>query len=168
MKLIKKYPLATFFIGAFIISWLIWGIGIASTRGWINFKVSPDALLGIGAIGPFIAALIIIGTTSGSVGLREYVKRIVKWKVGIKWILIAVFSFVIGIFVQSILYTWTYNSSGGSILMAMLLHGGFNTATMGGGEQVIMYLGGFFFLAAILVVIFARPANLSYSGKYTI
>lgn len=52
--------------------------------------------------------------------------------------------------------------------MVMLLHGGLNTATMGGGEQVIMYLGGFFFLAAILVVIFANPANLSYSGKYTI
>jgi membrane protease YdiL (CAAX protease family) len=74
-----------------------------------------------------------------------------------------------GFIPSSIAFTWLYNSTGGSILMAMLLHGTLNAATAAGIDpNISMIVGGVGVLVSVLVVIFARPANLSRAGKHTI
>jgi membrane protease YdiL (CAAX protease family) len=71
-SVVKRYPLATFFILTYIFSW--WGY-----------------LVGLGQIplGPVVAALIVVPLTSGKAGLKEWASRIVRWRVGLKWYAVA-------------------------------------------------------------------------------
>lgn len=87
---LKRHPLVAYFVSAFIISWLIWGIlGVAPAQGWLDAQFQPDVVLGLGAFGPMLAALIVTGASGGAPALRELVGRILRWRVGIKWFLIA-------------------------------------------------------------------------------
>lgn len=92
MSWMKRHPLVTYFVLAFVISWLVWGIlGVAPMRGWLDVQIQPDVLLGLGASGPILAAFIVTGITGGGVGTRELVGRIFRWRVGIRWFLTALF-----------------------------------------------------------------------------
>jgi membrane protease YdiL (CAAX protease family) len=71
-SVVKRYPLATFFILTYIFSW--WGY-----------------LTGLGQwpAGPLMAALIVVPVTGGKTGLKEWASRIMRWRVGLKWYAIA-------------------------------------------------------------------------------
>ena len=265
---LKRHSLVAYFVLAFVITWLIWGLMIASAQGIINI---PFNWWHLGAFGPLVAALIVTGITGEGAGVRELAGRMLRWRVGIKWILVTllgpvalfalavvilrlsggvwpdisqhmgypelgwvgawllfallamgeepgwrgfalprlqahrnalsaalilgalwalwhlpIFFFhpgmmqiletsavggiiwVIGILTMSILFTWLYNSARGSILMAVLAHGGLNTATLGGGEGIAVLVGAFILIAAVIIVVVFRPANLSRSARQTL
>lgn len=86
----KQHPLATYFILANGISWIIWSPLVLSSLGIRNVPVLPYHHF-FGAFGPILAAIIVTGISSGKRGLRELLGRIVRWRVGIKWHLIALF-----------------------------------------------------------------------------
>jgi membrane protease YdiL (CAAX protease family) len=71
-SVVKRYPLATFFVLTYIFSW--WGY-----------------LIGLGQwpLGPMMAALIVVPLTGGRAGLKEWASRIVRWRVGVRWYAIA-------------------------------------------------------------------------------
>lgn len=75
LNLIRKQPLIFFILLTIIISWLPW---ITGNQGFFVF-------------GPSIAGVITIALVSGKEGLRELMQRTFKWKVGLKWWLIALF-----------------------------------------------------------------------------
>ncbi len=85
MSWIKRQSLVSYFVLAFVISWLIWGLMIASAQGIIKIPFNWWIL---GAFGPLVAALIVTGITGGKAGVRELVGRMFRWRVGIKWILV--------------------------------------------------------------------------------
>lgn len=70
----------------------------------------------------------------------------------------------------AILLTWLYNSSGGSLLIAMLFHGSINVVfnSQVATGTTVNAMGALVIVWAVLVVIFAGTANLSRSGKHTI
>jgi uncharacterized protein len=80
--------------------------------------------------------------------------------------------FVGGVFALSVITTWVYNSTGGSLLMVVLLHATFNlpiTLTIddlgtGGRVPSLLYFG-LLAVAAIVVVIWAGPEHLSRKRK---
>ena len=77
-SLIKRYPFASFVILTYLFSWwpsllYVWGI-------------SP---IGVAAFGPFIAALVVLAVTEGKPGLKTLLRRIVHWRVGWQWYLVA-------------------------------------------------------------------------------
>lgn len=72
-SVVKRYPLATFFILTYIFSW--WGY-------LIGFGQWP--------LGPLMAALIVVPITGGKAGLKEWASRIVRWRVGLQWYAIAI------------------------------------------------------------------------------
>jgi len=81
-------------------------------------------------------------------------------------------AFVVSAFALSVILTWVYNSTGGSLLLVVLLHATVNLPQtlviddLGSGATVpLMLYWGLMVLAAIVVVIWAGPEHLSRKRK---
>jgi membrane protease YdiL (CAAX protease family) len=46
-------------------------------------------------LGPFLGALVVTRATEGGAGVRRLLKRTVQWRVGLRWYLAAIFSFLL-------------------------------------------------------------------------
>src|SRR5512137_2031128 len=88
----KRYPLLAFFILMFAISWAIWlplalapdfFLRLLKRPGWLAFVVV------LGGFGPCFAALAVTGATEGIEGLRKLFGRLLIWRVGWMWYLVA-------------------------------------------------------------------------------
>lgn len=86
----KRHPLFLFFFLAFALSWPIMIIDVLGSQGVFNFRVPVPVLLLMG-YGPTIAALIVTGLLEGKSGIRLLLWRLLRWRVGIQWFLIAIF-----------------------------------------------------------------------------
>jgi membrane protease YdiL (CAAX protease family) len=71
----KRHPLLYFFPLAFLLSWYPWVIALA--RGLGHSGPNP--------LGVFLAALIVTGVAFGWSGLKEFLGRLVRWRVGVQW-----------------------------------------------------------------------------------
>lgn len=65
-------PLALFFLLAYAISWAAWTIPI------------------VPSLGPMLAAVIVAGVTAGPARLRSLLSGLARWRVGLRWWLVAV------------------------------------------------------------------------------
>ncbi len=74
----KAHRLTVFFGLAYLLSWYPWVLALLRGR-----TSGPNPL------GPLVAGLLVTAVISGRAGLREYLGRIVRWRVGAKWYLIA-------------------------------------------------------------------------------
>ncbi len=88
---VKEHPLITYFVLAYAISWAIVAPLIASAQGLIDVPV-PFALHYLNDYGPLLAAVITAGIANGTEGLRDLFRRMVRWRVGLSWMLVAAFS----------------------------------------------------------------------------
>jgi membrane protease YdiL (CAAX protease family) len=76
--LVRRHPLIAFFVLAYLLTWWIYPL----------LKFSP--LLGIfGLFGPALAAIIMAAVTGGKPGVKALLSRVVQWRVGLPWYLIA-------------------------------------------------------------------------------
>lgn len=76
--MVRKHPLIAFFVLAYLLTWWIYPL----------LKFSP--LLGIfGLFGPALAAMIMAAITGGKTGLKALLSRVVRWRVGLPWYVIA-------------------------------------------------------------------------------
>ena len=79
---IKRYPQATF--------WLIaWSTGFFA---FIMNAKYPDGPWMFFLYGTFLGGALVTGIAEGRSGLKEYFSRIVRWRVGIQWYAIALFT----------------------------------------------------------------------------
>ena len=76
--LVKRHPLATFFILAYALSWWAW---ILYALG-----VFPNP---IASFGPFLAAIVVLALTEGKAGLIGLFRRMVRWRVAPGWYAVA-------------------------------------------------------------------------------
>lgn len=86
---IRRYPLPTFFILAYALSWMIEIPLALQTRGIVR-EVFPFSIHYLAGYGPLLSALIVTGISGGSEGLRELWERISRWRVKPGWWLVAV------------------------------------------------------------------------------
>jgi membrane protease YdiL (CAAX protease family) len=109
MKTIKTYPLTSFFILAFTITWTLQltGIVLASQQGMtlsnetnflhfidlLKMKLPPEQVLAYVlftlGMGPLISAVLVTSITEGKDGLKKLWQQCTKWKVNVKWYLAA-------------------------------------------------------------------------------
>ena len=75
MSLMRRYPLAAFFVLAYALAWWI----------WILYAFGITFLGPIFALGPFLAAIIVTALTRGAAGLKALLSRMVRWRVGLGW-----------------------------------------------------------------------------------
>jgi uncharacterized protein len=81
MTFIKRHALAIYFALAYGIAWLTWGSQIAEARGWLAWSL-PES---IAFLGVSLAALTTTALANGRAGLKEYLRRFVRWRVGAPW-----------------------------------------------------------------------------------
>lgn len=92
----RKYPVAWFYILAFGISWLGMISMVLASRGIAPFYRPYFLVLFIFyAIGPALAAVIVSQVTHGKKGVQGLNKDLNRWRVGLVWYIIAVFSPVV-------------------------------------------------------------------------
>lgn len=81
--LIRRRPVVTFFALAYALSWAWYlplaarGAVVRAGEGW------PTHLPGL--LGPALAAVIVTGIVDGRGGLRDLVRRVVRWRIGRRW-----------------------------------------------------------------------------------
>ena len=88
---VKEHPIITYFILAYAISWIIVAPLVASAQGFIDVSV-PFALHYLNDYAPLSAAIITAAIANGTGGLRELFQRMIKWRAGLGWVLVAAFS----------------------------------------------------------------------------
>src|SRR5919112_5755986 len=74
MSLVKRHPLITFFVLAYALSWWPWLL--------YAFGLYPAP---IASFGPFLAALVVLAITQGKSGIGGLLRRMVRWRVGLRW-----------------------------------------------------------------------------------
>jgi uncharacterized protein len=78
MGLIRRYPLISFFVLACALSW------------WPSILYALDLLpQPIAGFGPFLAAIVVLAITRGRTGVVGLVRRMVRWRVGLRWYAVA-------------------------------------------------------------------------------
>jgi membrane protease YdiL (CAAX protease family) len=87
---IKKRPLLSFYLSAFLITWLAWLPQAAYSRNLFPFD-SPLFYF-IGGIGPMLAAYLVLRVEHGSEAITLLFAPFLKWNVSIIWYAIAVFT----------------------------------------------------------------------------
>lgn len=101
---IKINPLIAYFTLTYAISWAIWSPIFAAAQGWVNWDV-PYALYYFGSFGPMLAALIVTMLTEGGPGLRDLLRRIVKWRLELRYYAFAILV-PFGLFALAYLLNW--------------------------------------------------------------
>jgi uncharacterized protein len=88
--LLARHPLVFYFLIAFAFSWLMFLPGVLTYYGVLNISPSIFGLLGIaGLLGPFLSGFVMTAVTEGGAGVRRWLRRIVRWRVGLPWYLFA-------------------------------------------------------------------------------
>jgi len=83
----KAYSLLIFFTFSFLISWMVWVPAYLDSYNLISFKINPILSGSLGAIGPSLSALITIVVFEGKIGFQDLFKRLLTWRVGLRWYL---------------------------------------------------------------------------------
>ncbi|SDD96633.1 CPBP family intramembrane glutamic endopeptidase [Auraticoccus monumenti] len=96
--LIRRRPLATFFVLANLLSWLAWTPYILSQNGLGLWDYRFPEVLGSSQLsgvlpgaylGPIFSAFLVTALADGRPGLRHWVGRLLRWKVSWKWYAVA-------------------------------------------------------------------------------
>ncbi len=89
---IKRFPLFSFFLLAYALTWVIEVPMMLAARGVIDLHL-PAWLEAMAAFGPFLAAVIVLGL--GSSGTRELLASLLRWRIAPLWWLVTLLSPVV-------------------------------------------------------------------------
>lgn len=89
--LIVRYPLGSFFVLAYAITWTLASPNLLVARGFADLPFT-HVLEVAAAFGPFASALIVLGLTQGRAGINRLFMSLTRWRVAPAWLLFAVLS----------------------------------------------------------------------------
>ena len=82
---LKTYPIPSFFLLTFFFAWGVW----LPAGLWAPAYLVPLTL--VGAWAPTAAAMVLTAVSEGKPGIRAYLARILRWRIGLGWYLAALF-----------------------------------------------------------------------------
>ncbi len=84
LNLLKRNPVPAFFVLTFLIAWSLWiPLGV--------FAPGNILLTLPGAWAPTLSAIFLIWLSEGWGGIREFLKKVLRWRVGFRWYLVVLF-----------------------------------------------------------------------------
>src|SRR5215208_6162757 len=96
----RRHPLILFFVLAYAYSWAVWAPAVLLSRG--SSEPQTSALLHLaGGLGPMASAFVVTALAGGYAGIRELLGRVVRWRVGVGWWIVAVVGPVILFFIAA-------------------------------------------------------------------
>ena len=97
-RLVVRHPLAAFLVMLYAIAWTVFLPVVLQARGLLALPVDLsegiafDAVTSLASIlGVALPAFIVTAATGGKAGMRELLRRCLRWRVGIVWYLAALF-----------------------------------------------------------------------------
>jgi membrane protease YdiL (CAAX protease family) len=78
LSAVRRHPVVTFFALSYALSWWPWIL--------YAFDLSPQPIVGFG---PFLAAVLMLAITSGKTSIVRLLRRMVQWRVGLRWYAVA-------------------------------------------------------------------------------
>src|ERR671916_1362156 len=75
LSVVKRHPLITFFVLTYALSWVaypMWALGL--------YPIAP-----VFSFAPFLVALVVLAITQGKSGVGGLLRRMVRWRVGLRW-----------------------------------------------------------------------------------
>lgn len=86
---VRRHPVTAYFLVTFIVSYAIaaplvakaQGLLVADIPGWLHYAFS---------LGPLVGAFVVTAITGGAAGLGNLVSRMVRWRIGLTWGLVAI------------------------------------------------------------------------------
>lgn len=134
----QQHPLVCYFLMAYGFSWIAWIPYVLSLDGLglLPIHLTQFGLLPGAFLGPFLSGFLMTASTEGKPGVGRLLRRFVLWRVGWQcwhlplylttwgngagWLEICVA--VIGNIGLTIVITWVFNHTRGSLLLAILMH----------------------------------------------
>ena len=89
---ISRFPLVSFFVMAFLFSW----IAVSPVILDRTLPIEPFQMLGALA-GPTLSAVIVTAILDGRNGLRDFFKRYIQWRAGLGWWLFVLFGILLAL-----------------------------------------------------------------------
>jgi membrane protease YdiL (CAAX protease family) len=136
---LARHPLTAFFVMAYAFTWIVWSPWVLGQdgAGLLPVRIAPGAVgyLNAGAIlaGPALAGLAMAAVTDGRVGVRRLLGRLVLWRVGVRWYLVALIGVPLVMVLGTIVYATAWPSWGG----------------LGGPSSLLSYLVSFVLVAVL-------------------
>jgi membrane protease YdiL (CAAX protease family) len=87
-RMIRRHPLAAYFLLADAVSWLLWAPLWLPALGFDALPVLPYQHA-FGALGPIAAAFLVSGAETGRPGIRDLLQRMLLWRGRLGWIAVA-------------------------------------------------------------------------------
>jgi uncharacterized protein len=78
-SVVNQRPLITFFVLTYALSWLAWPLWASGL-----YPIAP-----VFSFAPFLAALVVLAITNGKRGIGGLLRRMVRWRVGLRWYAVA-------------------------------------------------------------------------------
>jgi membrane protease YdiL (CAAX protease family) len=146
--LLVRHPLISYFIITFVFSWLLLLPGPLTYYGILS--VSPRLLgyFGIASLlGPALAGFIMSAATVGAAGVGDLLRRMVLWRVGIRWYLFAILG------IPSVM-----------VLATLVLHpGALGSLDLSAQPFALPYLIAFVSMALIGGPLFEEPGRTGFA-----
>ena len=89
LPLARRGGLLFYFLGAYALTWLFWVPAALAARGQLDLPMPDFLLLVLGGLGPMLAAILVSAYESGGAGARALFGQLLRWRVSLKWYLIA-------------------------------------------------------------------------------
>jgi uncharacterized protein len=93
---VRQHRLTSFFVLAYVVSWTPWVFDAAGLS--LGTPFFPG--------GPLVAALVVIAVADGRRGFRELGSRLIRWRVGWVWYLVALGLPVLMVLVTGVVTSW--------------------------------------------------------------
>lgn len=102
-SVIKKYPLVSFFLLAIGLTWIFMIIDALGSHGIIPFRLPLPLMIVMGYM-PTLAALLITAETKGRAGVSALLRKLLIWRVGLRWYGFAIFGLPVIYIVAVLIY----------------------------------------------------------------